>query len=489
LYRGNQPKPHLCAPNGVGYTRAEFHSLRGFMSDSSKAALPTSGAPDRSIRQWLRDNRIDEIEAVIPDMTGIARGKLIPAHKYSEEIGMRLPEAIFLQTVTGEYPEDQSAVDPADKDIFLKPDLDTFRLVPWAQEPTALVIHDCFYADGSPVEMSPRYVLQKVINAYREHGWEPVVAPELEFYLIKPNPDADYPLEPPVGRSGRAESGRQSFSIDAVNEFDPLFEDLYDYCEGLGISLETLNHEAGAAQMEINLLHGDPLAIADQAFLFKRTMRETALRHKIYASFMAKPMEKEPGSAMHIHQSVISHDTGENIFSNADGRASTLFYSHIAGLQRNLPAALSLLAPNVNSYRRLTRYHAAPINVQWGLDNRTVGLRVPDSSRESRRVENRVPGADANPYLAIAASLACGLLGMRQKLHPSAAVTGSAYDMPYELPRSLEQSLQALDECDDLKEMLGQRFVTAWHAVKESEYETFLQVISSWEREHLLLNV
>jgi glutamine synthetase len=316
-----------------------------------------------------------------------------------------------------------------------------------------------------------------------------VVAPELEFYLIKPNPDADYPLEPPVGRSGRAEAGRQSFSIDAVNEFDPLFEDLYDYCEGLEISLETLNHEAGAAQMEVNLLHGDPVAIADQAFLFKRAVRETALRHKMYASFMAKPMEKEPGSAMHIHQSVISAKTGENIFSNTDGDASSLFYAYIGGLQRFLPASLSLLAPNVNSYRRLIRYHAAPINVQWGLDNRTVGLRVPDSGRESRRVENRVPGADANPYLAIAASLACGLLGMQQKLDPSAPVTASAYDMPYELPRSLEQSLEALDHCDDLKEMLGTRFVQAWHAVKESEYDTFLQVISSWEREHLLLNV
>ena len=163
------------------------------MSDNLDSVSTLETVPDRSIRQWLRDNRIDEIEAVIPDMTGIARGKLIPAHKYSEEIGMRLPEAIFLQTVTGEYPEDQRAVDPADNDIFLKPDLDSFRLVPWTQEPTALVIYDGFYADGSPVEMAPRYVLQKIVNAYRENGWEPVVAPELEFYLIKPNPDADYP--------------------------------------------------------------------------------------------------------------------------------------------------------------------------------------------------------------------------------------------------------------------------------------------------------
>ena len=459
------------------------------MPQNPKLFAVEKEVPISSIRQWIRDNNIDEIEAVIPDMTGIARGKLIPAHKYSEEVGMRMPEAIFLQTVTGEYPEDQSAVDPSDKDIFLKPDLSSFRRVPWAQDPTALAIHDCYYADGNPVEMSPRYVLQKVLSAYRERGWAPVVAPELEFYLVKPNYDADYPLEPPVGRSGRAEPGRQSFSIDAVNEFDPLFEDLYDHCEALDISLETLNHEAGAAQMEINLLHGDPVTISDQAFLFKRATRETALQHKMYATFMAKPMEKEPGSAMHIHQSVIDIERGENVFSSASGEASRLFFAHIAGLQRYLPAAMSLLAPNVNSYRRLIRYHAAPINVHWGYDNRTVGLRVPDSAPESRRIENRVPGADANPYLVVAASLACGLLGMIDDLEPSDPVIDSAYDRPYDLPRNLEQALGALRDCRPLKELLGERFVTAYNAVKENEYSTFLQVISSWEREHLLLNV
>ena len=459
------------------------------MTDKLNLVSANTDLPVRSIRQWLSDNNIDEIEAVVPDMTGIARGKLIPAHKYSEEVGMRLPEAIFLQTVTGEYPEDESAIDPAERDIFLKPDLNSFRLVPWAEKPTALVIHDCFYADGTPVEMSPRYVLKKILDAYNERGWKPIVAPELEFYLVKPNHDADYPLEPPVGRSGRAEPGRQSFGIDAVNEFDPLFEDLYSYCGTLDIALETLNHEAGAAQMEINLLHDHPMVIADQAFLFKRAVRETALQHKMYATFMAKPMEREPGSAMHIHQSVLSLDDGRNIFSEQNGDASALFFSHIAGLQRYLPAAMSLLAPNVNSYRRLIRYHAAPINVRWGYDNRTAGLRIPHSSPIARRIENRVPGADANPYLAVAASLACGLLGMIDELEPDAPVTGSAYEMPYELPRNLEQALRGLDDCKPLQEIFGEKFITAFNAVKQSEQSTFLQVISSWEREHLLLNV
>jgi glutamine synthetase len=442
------------------------------------------------IQQFFRDHGISEVEAIIPDMAGIARGKLMPAEKFAEDAGMRLPESIFLQTVTGDYPSDtSSAMSPAEIDIVLKADPKTVRVVPWAAEPTAQVIHDCFYSDGRRVSMAPRQVLQHVLELYAERGWEPVVAPELEFYLVEPNIDADYQLKPPIGRSGRAEPGRQSYSIAAVNEFDPLFDDVYAFCEAQDIEIDTLIHEDGPAQMEINLLHGDPQNLADQAFLFKRTAREAALRHKMYATFMAKPHAKEPGSAMHIHQSVVDRQTRANIFSNADGTPSALFFSHIAGLQRYLPAAMSLFAPNVNSYRRIARASLAPINVQWGYDNRTAGLRVPVSDPESRRVENRLGGADANPYIAIAASLACGYLGMVQNLRPSEPITGSAHDLPWDLPRSLDDALKRLMDCQPLVQLLGQPFVAAYTIVKQAEHEVFLQVISSWEREHLLLNV
>jgi glutamine synthetase len=442
------------------------------------------------IQQFFRDHGISEVEAIIPDMAGIARGKVMPAEKFAEEEGMRLPESIFLQTVTGDYPPDTSAaMSPAEIDIVLKADPKTVRVVPWAAEPTAQVIHDCYYSDGRRVTMAPRQVLQHVLELYAERGWEPVVAPELEFYLVEPNIDADYQLKPPIGRSGRAEPGRQSYSIAAVNEFDPLFDDVYAFCEAQDIEIDTLIHEDGPAQMEINLIHGNAQDLADQAFLFKRTAREAALRHKMYATFMAKPHAKEPGSAMHIHQSIIDKNTRKNIFSNADGTPSALFFSHIAGLQRFLPDAMSLLAPNVNSYRRMTRYQLAPINVQWGYDNRTAGLRVPVSNPESRRVENRLSGADANPYIAIATSLACGYLGMIEGLKPTEPVTGSAHDMPFGLPRSLDEALNRLRRCDPLVQLLGDPFISAYTIVKEAEYEVFLQVISSWEREHLLLNV
>jgi glutamine synthetase len=337
--------------------------------------------------------------------------------------------------------------------------------------------------------MAPRQVLQHVLELYEQRGWEPVVAPELEFYLVEPNIDADYQLKPPVGRSGRAEPGRQSYSIAAVNEFDPLFDDVYAFCEAQEIEIDTLIHEDGPAQMEINLLHGEALGLADQAFLFKRTMREAALRHKMYATFMAKPHAKEPGSAMHIHQSIVDTKTRKNIFSNPDGTPSALFFSHIAGLQRYLPAAMSLFAPNVNSYRRIQRFQMAPINVQWGYDNRTAGLRVPFSTPEARRVENRLGGADANPYIALATSLACGYLGMTEGLQPTEPVTGSAHEMPFALPRSLDEALSRLRDCEPLVTLLGEPFVAAYTLVKQAEYEVFLQVISSWEREHLLLNV
>ena len=442
------------------------------------------------IKQFLRDHGISEVEAIIPDMAGIARGKVMPAEKFAEDSGMRLPESIFLQTVTGDYPVDtSSAMSPAEMDIVLKADPKTVRVVPWAAEPTAQVIHDCYYSDGRRVTMAPRQVLQHVLELYEQRGWEPVVAPELEFFLVEPNIDSDYPLKPPVGRSGRAEPGRQSYSIAAVNEFDPLFDDVYAFCEAQEIEIDTLIHEDGPAQMEINLLHGEALGLADQAFLFKRTMREAALRHKMYATFMAKPHAKEPGSAMHIHQSIVDTKTRKNIFSNADGTPSALFFSHIAGLQRYLPAAMSLFAPNVNSYRRIQRFQMAPINVQWGYDNRTAGLRVPFSTPEARRVENRLGGADANPYIALATSLACGYLGMTEGLQPTEPVTGSAHEMPFALPRSLDEALSRLRDCEPLVTLLGEPFVAAYTLVKQAEYEVFLQVISSWEREHLLLNV
>jgi len=444
------------------------------------------------LETFIKDHRITEVECLVPDLSGIARGKILPAEKFLRILrdrGLRMPEAIFVQTVTGDFPDDEDVTGPENSDIYMIPDGSTIRLVPWHKEPTAQVISDCVYADGAAVDISPRFVLQRVLELYAAKGWKPIVAPELEFFLVQINTDPDYPLVPPVGRTGRTESGRQAYGIDAVNEFDPIFEDVYDYCAAQEIDIDTLTHEAGAAQIEINFNHGDALSLADQVFLFKRTVREAAVRHQIYATFMAKPMQGEPGSAMHIHQSIVDLHTGQNLFATDDNTDTDLFRGHIAGLQKFLPAVMPLLAPNVNSYRRLIAGTDAPINVHWGRDNRTVGLRVPLSAPDNRRVENRVAGADANPYLALAASLACGYLGMTLSLRPEDPVRGSAHGRPFTLPRHQSDALEKFNACEPLKEILGAKFIAAVTYVKLAEYEAYQRVISSWERENLLLNV
>ncbi len=446
-----------------------------------------------NMEDWLNEKRVSEIECLVPDLTGVARGKILPRTKFTQERGMRIPEAVLGMTVTGNYPTDDEPYDRAisatDRDMILKADPETITLVPWAVDPTAQVIHDCYFADGTMVDFAPRTVLRRVLKLYTDKGWSPVVAPELEFYLTDKNIDPNLPLRPPIGRSGRSETSRQVYSIDAVNEFDPLFEDIYDYCELMQLDVDTLIHEIGAGQMEINFLHGEPLGLADKVFFFKRTLREAALKHEMYATFMAKPMTGEPGSAMHVHQSVVDSATRQNIFSNLDGSPSKTFYHYIGGLQRYMPAAMAIVAPYVNSYRRLVRHTAAPINIQWGKDNRTVGFRIPESGPQDRRVENRIIGADANPYLALAVTLACGYLGMIDQIEPTPITMGSAYDLKVELPQGLPEALQALRHESRLAHILGQRFIDVYAAIKDLEHIEFMTVISPWEREHLLLHV
>ena len=444
------------------------------------------------LEQWLDNNHVTEVECLVPDLTGVARGKILPRKKFTEDRGMRLPEAVVAMGVTGEFPEEgpyYDVINSTDRDMHLRPDPSSARIVPWAADPTAQVIHDCYDRNGVLVPFAPRSVLRNICDLYDAAGWNPVVAPELEFYLVARNTDPDVPLKPPVGRSGRSETGRQAYSIDAVNEFDPLFEDIYAYCERMELNVDTLIHEIGAGQMEINFFHAHPLGLADEVFLFKRTVREAALRHDMFATFMAKPIAGEPGSSMHVHQSVVDKATGQNIFSNEDGTPSKNFFWYIGGLQRYLPAAMALFAPYVNSYRRLVRGNAAPINIQWGTDNRTVGIRSPLASAAARRIENRVIGADANPYVALAATLACGYLGIQNRIDPAPECTGDAYLGDFELPRSLGEALALLRDERDLAQVLGEGFITVYSEVKEVEYAEFMKVISPWEREHLLLHV
>ncbi|MEM1039301.1 MAG: glutamine synthetase family protein [Pseudomonadota bacterium] len=460
--------------------------------DQHQTAQSLRGVKDyQSAAQWLLQRGIEDIECITPDLAGVARGKMMPSSKFLSANTLALPSSIFMQTIAGDYPEESDTFHypPADGDLKLMPDLSTLCAVPWESDPTAQVICDMQDYQGQPVPYTPRNVLRQVLDAYTQRGLKPVVAPEIEFYLVKTNEDPDLPLQPPIGRSGRAITGGNGYSIAGVNEFDELIDDVYDYSSSQGLEIETLIHEEGAAQLEINLNHGDAIELADQVFLFKRTIRETALKHGMYATFMAKPIEGQPGSAMHIHQSIVDVETGQNIFSDANGEETEAFRAFIGGTQHYVPRMLVMMAPYVNSYRRLTTNTSAPVNVHWGYDNRTTGLRVPQSNAAGRRLENRIPSSDANPYLALAASLACGLLGLTQNLVPGSATAAAANEGENDLPRGLLDALSLFEDDEAIIDLLGAEFVGVYAAIKREEFETFMKVISPWEREHLLLNV
>jgi len=244
----------------------------------------------------------------------------------------------------------------------------------------------------------------------------------------------------------------------------------------------------GPAQFELNFLHGNAVDLADQVFLFKRTVREAAISHEMHATFLAQPMSAEAGSALHIHQSIVDND-GKNIFSNDEGGPSDLFMNYIGGLQKYMPQALLIFAPYANSYRRFLSYWASPVNLGWAVDNRTVGLRVPDCAPEARRVENRLAGSDVNPYLALAGTLACGYLGMIEGTKPGDEIQGSAYDLPFTLHRFLYEAIDAFEESEAMQQTLGEKFVALYSAVKKKECHEFQEIVTPWEREVLMFNV
>ena len=443
-----------------------------------------SHTPPASLADDFKSRGIRDVECLFPDVSGYPRGKLMPAQAFASGAELRIAQAIPMQCVTGEYSYDPIFPDE-DPDVLLVPDYATVKPVPWASVPRALAIHDCRELDGRPCEFAPRSVLKAVLAQYAALGLQAVVAPEIEFYLTAPNADPAQPLTAPVTRGGRTETGQSAFSLNLLNELAPFWDEFQVTLELLGVRADTWIHEVGLTQFEINLLHDDPLLVADQAFLFKYAAKEVALKHGLNAVFMAKPIAGQPGSSMHLHQSIVDGD-GRNIFSEADGGESLRFRQYIAGLQAYLPDLMLLFAPFVNSYRRFVKGSQAPVNFHWGYDNRTAGLRVPRSGPAARRVENRVAGADANPYLVIAATLAAGLAGIVEELPPTDPLLGSAYEQSHDLARTFLAAHEDFTVNDAARRLFGERFVTAYASVKELEFESYLAEISAWVRRFLV---
>ena len=417
----------------------------------------------RAIEAWLKERNIVEVECIVPDLAGVPRGKILPTDKFIEGLAggqHRLPKNVLVHTLTGDFPPPGAvSIDVSDGDFVLEPDPATLTLVPWYDEPTAQVIADCVLRNGGHSPFYSRRVLVSLLERFAERGWHPVIAPEIEFYLVEKNTDPDQPLKPPIGASGRREAGRQEFGIDAVNEFDSFFVDLYDYCEAQELDIDTLNHESGAGQVEINFRHGEALRLADQVFVFKRTVRQTAQRHGFYATFMAKPMQSEPGSAMHVHQSVYEGADRRPLFSDADGAESAAFRHYLGGLQRFLPVFTPLMAPNVNSYP------PAPVRREQAVQRR-LGLRQPH-----RRPARAGRGAPEPPGRESPAGLGHKPLprhrrhaGRRLSRHDAGAgaltsrwkgeETGAFETLPLDLRTALVQ----FESSDEASAMFGEQF-------------------------------
>ena len=440
------------------------------------------------IKSWLEARQIELVECLVPDFNGIGKGKTVPAAELCHGV-IRLPEAIFGQDIVGQWCEDHDLVDIADIDMMLIPDETTLAIQPWSKTLTAQCICDCQSKDGSVLEIAPRSLLKKVLALYEELGIQPVVAQEAEFYLVARNPDPKQPLEAAPGVSGRNPKTPRSFQMEAMSEYAPFLETLYDYAGQQNVRTAGVVQEMGRGQLEVNFKHSEPLEKADEMFNFKRIARQAALHNGYHATFLSKPISREPGSAMHLHQSLVDSKKGNNLFAKNDGSKTGQFNAYLGGLQKYTPSAMAFLAPNINSYRRFEGAESCPTNVEWGVDNRTTGFRVPLSEASATRIENRIPGSDANPYLAIAVSLACGYLGLKEGLTPSKPVTTSAWDLPYTIPRTLKDALDLLSECQPLVDILGERFIKLFIDIKTREANAFSQVVTTWEREHLLLTV
>jgi glutamine synthetase len=440
------------------------------------------------IAELIKKNKITEIECLFPTVNATLRGKVMRGNDFALGKELRIARAVILQTINGEYC-DEHVIGATDNDTILKPDLNTFKILPW-QPQRAWVLHDCMNFDGTPSEHAPRNVLKKVLSQYQSLGLNPVIAPEIEFYLFKRDGQESTGFNPPSMRGGSVELERQmGYSLNSTAEMRDFWQTAQFAFDKLEIHTDTWLHEMAPNQFEINLLHGNALKLADDVVLFKHTMREIGAQHGLNVVFMAKPLAEYDGSSMHLHQSVV--DTkGNNIFSDTKGEATPDFYAYIAGLQHYLADLMPFMAPYYNSWRRYARGTQAPINLQWGHDNRTVGLRVPYANPVARRIENRFAGSDANPYLAMAASLACGLRGMQEKLTPTAPVDEKdGYEFPRQIAIGLESAITRLKQSKSSREIFGDEFIDAFCNVKDIEIAHFMYEVSSWDRRYLALQV
>ncbi|MNJ36808.1 Gamma-glutamylputrescine synthetase PuuA [compost metagenome] len=330
-------------------------------------------------------------------------------------------------------------------------------------------------SEGLPATIAdPRHLLVKVIDALKAEGYHPVMACELEFYLLDQKRDHQGRPQAALDSDGGRPRGTQVYGLRELEQIEPFLADLYSACKAQGIPARTAISEYAPGQVEITLEHGDALLAMDQAVRYKRLVKGVAHKHGMQACFMAKPFDHLAGTGMHMHVS-LADAQGNNLFASEDKAGTPLLRQSVAGMLKHLLDSLLLFCPNANSYRRFQANSYAPLAPTWGVDNRTVSLRVPGGPANSRHIEHRICGADANPYLAAAAILASLHQGIRQQLDPGAPVEGNGYAQAKELlPTDWLTSLKALEASDWAREAFGEAFLGVYLAVKRAEYRQFM---------------
>ena len=436
------------------------------------------------LKEWLADRPdIETVYAAVCDLNGTLRGKRLPAAQAGKVLdgGLRMPLSIAQVDIWGEDIENSELVfETGDADGVCEFTGRGILPMLWAERSTALIPVWLAEEDGSPFSGDPRRALADVVARFKARGLTPVVATELEFYLVDPSGAVPRPPVSPV--SGKRLDTDSVLSLDELEHFSGFMDGVYDACKAQGIQADAAIAENGAGQFEINMMHvDDPLRAADDATLFKRLVRGVARKHGFAATFMAKPYGDQAGNGLHVHFSLVD-ENGGNVFDNGTTEGSPVLLNAVAGLLETMAQNTLTFAPHENSYRRLMPGAHAPTSVAWGYENRTAAIRIPGGSPKARRIEHRVAGADANPYLVLAAILGGALLGIERELQPTPAITGDAYrhDLP-QLPIDWPAAIAAFEQGAEVPEIFSTRLQGMFTGCKRQEYRRFKRQVTGFE--------
>ena len=438
--------------------------------------------------KFLDENpELEKIEFIYVDFNGIPRGKnaspktLIKA----SEGGLKMPISSYVLDVWGDNPKGTGLVMSGDGDAICRIVESSLAITPWSSRNTAQCIVSMEDGNGDAIYADPRNVLNSILSRFKNLGLRPVIAPEMEFYLIdKQLQKNGHPQMPLIPGTNRRYEEVQLLNLSEMDDFEEFFELVEKSAISLGIPAETAIKECAPGQFEINLLHhDDALLMADQAFLMKRLIKNCARKFNLNATFMAKPFSEEAGNGMHAHLSIIDKD-GKNIFKvNKNKQPEGVFASAIAGLLKNAPDFLSFYAPHSNSYRRLVHNaDHAPTTLSWGNENRTALVRLPEASNKATRLEFRLPSADSNPYLVFASILASVLNGIENEFNLEKETIGNAHAQHEpELGITWREAVHKTSVSSVVKEFFGDRFQQSYQCVKESEIKRFESTITDFE--------